>query len=233
VASDTEPGSPSPALLELGTRYAVAIADRVDLSPVQQRLDVAGGSGIYSITFAQRQPTLRATVFDLPPIVPFTQEIIARHGRQERVTPCPGNYFHDDFAGGNDLVLLSNTLQTDGVNICRMLLGKVFKVLAPGGQLVTHGIMPHLARVPPPEPALFRLQMLLSFPDGDAYPAEEICTWAAETGFIDLTVTRLPAPAFSSLITGRKPACGTCWTSQPAPNVEGSVGKDCPRGQRR
>jgi hypothetical protein len=193
-------------LYDMGKRNAIAIADRVDLAPVQQMLDVAGGSGIYSITFAQRQPTLRATVFDLPPIVAFTQEIIARHGMQERVTPCPGNYFLDDFAGGNDLILLSNALQTEGVNTCRMLLGKVFMALAPGGQLVIHGIMPNPDRVTPPQPALFQLQMLLSFPEGDAHPAEEICTWAAETGFSDLTVTRLPAPAFSSLVTGRKPS---------------------------
>jgi 3-hydroxy-5-methyl-1-naphthoate 3-O-methyltransferase len=193
-------------LYDMGKRNAVAIADRLDLAQVRQVLDVAGGSGIYSITFAQRQPTLRATVFDLPPIVPFTQEIIARHELQERVTPCPGNYFHDDFAGGNDLVLLSNSLQTEGVNTCRMLLGKVFKALEPGGQLVIHGVMPNPDRVTPPQPALFQLQMLLSFPEGDAYPAEEVCTWAAEVGFSDLRVTRLPAPAFTSLITGRRPA---------------------------
>ncbi|HSF31617.1 MAG TPA: methyltransferase dimerization domain-containing protein [Candidatus Tectomicrobia bacterium] len=193
-------------LYDLGKRNAVAIADRLDLTGVQQMLDVAGGSGIYSITFAQRQPGLRAVVFDLPPIVPFTQDIIARHGMQERVTPVPGNYFHDEFAGGNDLVLVSYVLQTEGVQNCRVLLGKVFKALAPGGQLVIHGIMPNPDRVTPPQPALFQLQMLLSFPEGDAHPAEEICTWAAEAGFVDLTATRLPAPAFTSLVTGRKPA---------------------------
>jgi 3-hydroxy-5-methyl-1-naphthoate 3-O-methyltransferase len=193
-------------LYDLGKHTAVAIADRVDLAPVQQMLDIAGGSGIYSITFAQRQPALRAVVFDLPPVVPFTQEVIARHGMQERVTVCPGNYFHDDFAGGNDLVLLSNTLQTEGVKTCRMLLDKVFKALMPGGQLVIHGMMPNPDRVEPPQPALFQLQMLLSFPEGDAHPAEEICSWAAGAGFVDLTVTRLPAPAFSSLVKGRKPS---------------------------
>jgi 3-hydroxy-5-methyl-1-naphthoate 3-O-methyltransferase len=192
-------------LYELGKHNAVAIADLVDLEDVQQMLDVAGGSGIYSITFAQRQPTLRAVVFDLPPIVPFTQEIIADHGMQERVTAHPGNYFVDEFAGGNDLVLLSNSLQTEGGTTCRMLLGKVFEALAPGGQLVIHGVMPNPDRVSPPQPALFPLQMLLSFPEGDAYPAEDICTWAAEAGFADLTVSRLAAPAFTSLIIGRKP----------------------------
>jgi hypothetical protein len=192
-------------LYELGKHAAVAIADRVDLGAVGQMFDVAGGSGIYSIIFAQRHPGLRASVFDLPPIVPFTQEIIARHGMQERVTVSPGNYVLDEFATGNDLILLSNSLQTEGVPTCRMLLGKVFKALTPGGQLVIHGVMPNPDRTTPPQPALFQLQMLLTFPEGDAHPAEDICAWAAEAGFIDLRVTRLAAPAFTSLILGRKP----------------------------
>ncbi len=193
-------------LYDLGRHNAVAIAERVDLTQVRQMLDVAGGSGIYSITFAQQQPTLRAVVFDLPSIVPLSQEIIARHGMQERVTVCAGNYFQDDFAGGNDLVLLSNSLQTEGITSCQMLLGKVFKALNPAGQLVIHGVMPNPDRVSPAHAALFQVQMFLSFPEGDAYPAEDICAWAAATGFVDLTVTRLPPPAFSSLIVGRKPA---------------------------
>ena len=73
----------------------------------------------------------------MPPIAPFTQEVIAQHGMQEYVMPPSGNYFHDDFAGGNHPVLLPNALQTEGVNTCRMRLGKVFTALAPAvGALV-------------------------------------------------------------------------------------------------
>jgi hypothetical protein len=69
----------------------------------QERLDVAGRSGIDSITFAQRQPTLRAVVFDVPLFVSFAQAIVARYGMQEGMTVCPGNFFHGDFAGGTIL----------------------------------------------------------------------------------------------------------------------------------
>jgi hypothetical protein len=169
-------------------------------------LDVAGGSGIYSITFAQRQAGLQATVFELPPIVPLTQEIIARHYMQERVSLRPGNYFQDDFGQGYDLALLSHNLQTEGPTTCQMILHKVFTALRPAGQLVIHGVMPNPDRVSPPQPALFQLQMLLSFPEGDAHPAEDICAWAAEAGFVELAVARLPPPAFTTVVTGRKPA---------------------------
>jgi hypothetical protein len=48
--------------------------------------------------------------------------------------------------------------------------------------------------------------MLLSFPKGDAHPAEAICDGAARIEFVDLVLTRLPPSAFSSLVIGRKPA---------------------------
>jgi hypothetical protein len=56
-------------------------------------------------------------VFELPSILSFTQEIIALHGMPERVTVRHGHYFQDDFAEGDDLVLLSNTLQTKGQDL--------------------------------------------------------------------------------------------------------------------
>lgn len=102
----------------------------MDLSGVQRVSDVAGASGIYSITLAQCQPMLSVVVLDLPASLHFAQEIIACHGMQELVSPQPGNYFHGGFADGYDLVLLSNIMQTEGVKTCQLLLGKVFKALS-------------------------------------------------------------------------------------------------------
>ncbi len=142
----------------------------------------------------------------LPPILAFTREIIPRHGMAERVSVRPGNYYRDEFGSSYDVLLFSNCLQTEGPQTGRMLLRKAFHALAPGGQLLIHGVMPDPDRVSPPQPALFQVQMFLAFPEGDAHPAEDICAWAQEVGFTELCVTPLPPPAFSSLITARKPA---------------------------
>jgi hypothetical protein len=75
-------------------------------------------------------------VYDLPPIVPFAQDSIADHGMQERVAVDPGNYCRDEFADGTDLVLLSSCQQAESGPTCRLPLGKVFKALVPGGQVV-------------------------------------------------------------------------------------------------
>ena len=141
MASQAEPHASSSAAREMAQAYRQSLIGWT--SPLSNTCSTLPGErGFTRSLFAQRQPMLRATVFDLPPLVPFTQEIIAHYDMQERVTPCPGNYFHDDFAGGNDLVLLSNTPQTEGVDTCRMLLGKVFK--ARGGWAIS-APWPHAA----------------------------------------------------------------------------------------
>jgi 3-hydroxy-5-methyl-1-naphthoate 3-O-methyltransferase len=192
------------ALYDTGKRSAEEIADNVDLSRARRMLDVAGGSGIYSIIFAQRQPGLKSTVFDLPATVTFTSEIIARHGMTDQVSVRPGNYLYDDFGGGYDLLLLSNVLSTQGPQVGRQLLHKAFKALAQGGQLIVHGSMPNADRVSPPDAALRQVLLFLMYPEGDAYPAEVICEWAKEAGFVDLDVTRFPPPSHRSLVTARK-----------------------------
>jgi hypothetical protein len=69
------------SLYDLGKRNAAAIAERVDLSHTRRMLDVAGGSAIYSIIFAQRQANLRATVFELPPLCRLPRKLL-------RATTC-------------------------------------------------------------------------------------------------------------------------------------------------
>jgi predicted nicotinamide N-methyase len=192
-------------LVDLGQQAARAMAEQIDLTPARQLLDVAGGSGIYAITFAQRYPALRAVVFDLPPVLAVTQEIIARHGMAERVSVHPGNYHDDELGRGYDVVLFSHVFQTQGPDTGRLLLRKAFRALVPGGQLLVHGAMPNPDRVSPPEPALTQVHMFLVYPDGDAHPAEDIGAWAAEAGFGELQVIRFPPPRWRTLITGRKP----------------------------
>jgi hypothetical protein len=51
----------------------------------------------------------------------------------------PGNYVRHNFADGYDLDSRPNAQQTAGVKSFQVLLGKAFKALTPGRQLVLHG----------------------------------------------------------------------------------------------
>ncbi len=192
-------------LFDLGKGLAQRISGLVDLNSCHTLLDVAGGSGVYSIIFCRQFPQLKATIYELPPILQRTRQIIAREGMAERISTREGNYFTDDFGSGWDAILLSNMLQTEGRQTCRMVLKKAFAALNPGGKLLVHGIMPDADRISPAQPVLFSVFMMLVFPEGEAYPAEEIIDWAHETGFVDGQKIVLPPPAFSSLVVAKKP----------------------------
>jgi hypothetical protein len=193
-------------LFELGKGLAQRISGLVDLNGCRSLLDVAGGSGVYSIILCRQFPHLKATVFDLPPILQRTRQIISREGMADRIDVREGNYFTDDFGAGIDAVLLSNMLQTEGRQTGRMVLQKAFAALNPGGMILIHGIMPNPDRVTPLQPVLFSLFMMLVFPEGEAYPAEEIIGWLQEIGFVEGRKLTLPPPAFTSLVIARKPA---------------------------
>jgi hypothetical protein len=181
-------------LFDMGKGLASRIASLVDLGGCQTLLDVAGGSGVYSILLCRQFPQLKSVVFDLPPILERTRKIIEREGMTERVSVREGNYFKDGFGSGLDAILLSN-----------MLLKKAFAALNPGGQILVHGIMPNADRIGPVQQSIFSVFMMLVFPEGEAYPGEEIIDWLHETGFVEGKKHLLPPPAFSSLVTARKP----------------------------
>jgi hypothetical protein len=193
-------------LFDLGKGLAQRIAGLVDLSNCRTLLDVAGGSGVYSIIFCRQFPQLQSTVFDLPPILARTRKIIEREGMTDRVAVREGNYFKDDFGSGLDAILLSNMLQTEGRQTCHMVLKKAFAALNPGGQIIVHGIMPNADRTGPVQQTIFSVFMMLVFPEGEAYPGEEIIDWLHETGFVEGKKHLLPPPAFSSLVVARKPS---------------------------
>ncbi|MCS6926773.1 MAG: methyltransferase [Candidatus Binatia bacterium] len=193
-------------LFEMGRGLAQRIATLVDLGACRTLLDVAGGSGVYAIILCRQFPQLTATVFDLPPVLQRTRQIIAREGMSDRITVREGNYLTDDFGTGFDALLLSNVLQTEGRQTCRMVLQKAFAALNPGGRILVHGIMPHADRVSPVQPVLFSVFMMLVFPEGEAYPAEEILDWLEEAGFRGGQKFALPPPAFTSLVVAHKPA---------------------------
>jgi len=87
---------------------ALGLAQAVDFAAVRRLLDVAGGSGCYSIALALRNPDLRCTVADLPFIAEDAQTYIQRYGCQDRVDTSGFNMFDDPWPRGYDAIFFSN-----------------------------------------------------------------------------------------------------------------------------
>jgi predicted O-methyltransferase YrrM len=182
-----------------------ALAEALDLTGRRQLFDAGGGPGTYSCFLARKYPELRCTVLDLPPVMPIAEETIASFGLRDRVVFRVGDYFRDDFGGGNDVVLLSAVVHSMPPRRAKQLLRKAYDSLVSGGLVVVHENLVASSKVSPTSAVLFALNMLVNTGDGRSYSGREIMAWMRETGFANAAVRRLLAPATSSLVTATKP----------------------------
>jgi len=82
----------------------------------RELLDLGGTHGLYAIAFADKNPKLRATLFDFPgvPALGNAEEHIEGYGMTGRVTIQEGDFMGGDIGSGYDAVFISHVyLQED------------------------------------------------------------------------------------------------------------------------
>ena len=167
----------------------------VGADDVRRMLDVGGGSGAYSIAFAQANPALRAEILDLADVAPIAQRHIDKAGVGGRVTVRAGDLRSDPLGTGYDLVFVSA--------ICHMLneeengglLRRCHAAVAPGGRIVIQDFILEPEKTAPRWGALFALNMLVGTKGGSSYSEPEYAAWLSAAGFHDIHRVRLPGPA--------------------------------------
>ena len=158
-------------------------------------LDVGGGSGAYSIAFAQANPQLRVEVFDQPAVLAIAQRHIRDAGLTNRITTRVGDLRADEFGAGYDLVLISAICHMLGEEENRGLLARAFRALAPGGHVVIQDFLLRADKTGPRAGALFSLNMLVNTRDGASYSEDEYTAWLSEAGFAQVRRVPMPGPA--------------------------------------
>ncbi|MBU4275138.1 MAG: methyltransferase domain-containing protein [Proteobacteria bacterium] len=194
------------AMRDIARQQATGTAARLGLASGQSLLDLAGGPGVYGLTFADETPGLSATVFDLPGAQPYFQEEAARHARGAEVRFIAGDYQKNDLGGPYDVVWLSQVLHGEGPEECRKLIAKAASVLKSGGALWVQEFVVDTENPKHPWPALFSLNMLVNTTDGQGYTAADICGFMRDARFIGCVFdgpTREGSPA--ALVRGFKP----------------------------
>lgn len=158
-------------------------------------LDVGGGSGAYSIVFAQKNPELQATVFDQPEVVEIAREIIAEHGMERRVKVRAGDAVIEDFGRGYDVVFFSQVLCGNEEEINRKLIRKAFEALK--GEPLQYG-----EEHPQKFSTFFALNMLL-LEGSRTFSLKEFQEWVINSGFKEFHCKEeIAGPA--SLMTAKK-----------------------------
>ncbi len=166
------------ALAGRARNVAPLVAQNLSLNDAHVLLDVGGGTGIYAIACLQKNPRLRAVVWDRPEVLKVAAEMAAAYGVAERVTLQPGDMF-DDPVPDADVVLLSNILHDWDVPECRALIGRCAAVLPSGGRLVIHDVFLNDALDGPLPIALYSAA-LFALTEGRAYSAGEYREWLRE-----------------------------------------------------
>jgi 3-hydroxy-5-methyl-1-naphthoate 3-O-methyltransferase len=179
---------------------ALGLAAAHSFSGVRRLLEVAAGSGCYSIALALRNPDLRCTVADLPPVAADAKTYIDRFGVQARVDTFSFNMFSEPWPTGYDAILMTNVLHDWEPRRRSDLAAASFAALPPGGKLFIHEILLNDAHDGPLAASLFSVMMLgtrgkqLSVPE-----MEELVTSA---GFARMEVR--PTYGYYSLVTAIK-----------------------------
>ncbi|HWP84794.1 MAG TPA: class I SAM-dependent methyltransferase [Terriglobia bacterium] len=167
-------------------------------------VDVACGSGVWSIPYAEANRTARVTAQDFPAMLKVTRQYLKRHGVLNQYDFLPGDLKSVDFGiSGYDVAILGNIVHSEGERSSRNLFGRLHRALVPGGRLVIVDMVPNDDRTGPPFPVFFALNMLVNTEQGDTFTLAEYRRWLKEAGFS--SVTDKDIGAHSPLIIATKP----------------------------
>jgi ubiquinone/menaquinone biosynthesis C-methylase UbiE len=185
------------------SRAAVSSLAEKDRKQIKKILDVAAGSGAWSLAFAQALPEARVTAVDFPEVTPITRQFAEKFGAAARYDFLEGDMQTLDFGRKlYDLAILGHIIHSEGERQGRELIRKCCEALRPGGLLLIAEYIPNDSRTEPAIPLMFGLNMLLHTEEGNVFTMREYRAWLKEAGF--RTVTTITAPAPSPLILARK-----------------------------
>ena len=185
---------------------AQKLADHLKVATAKDEMrviDLAAGSGIWGIAFAQKAPRLRVMAVDWAGMIPTTKRITEKFGVCDRFDFIEGDLLEAKFGNGYDVATLGHILHSEGEVRSQQLLKKTFRALKSGGTIAIAEWLVNDDRTKPLPSLMFSVQMLVNTEKGDTFSFNEIKTWLEDAGF--KKVRKLEAPGPSPLILATKP----------------------------
>lgn len=158
-----------------------------DLSGVEHFVDLGGGTGHLALAFLDRYPQAKATVFDLPQVIPLTKEIT-----KGRVACVAGDFFADPFPPA-DCYAVARILHDWSPPKIERLLRKIHESLPAGGRLLICEALIREDRSGPAHALLQSLNML-TCTEGQERTAAEYDALCRMAGFREVTARVTGAP---------------------------------------
>ncbi len=160
-------------------------------------LDVAAGSGVWSIPVAESCKHAAVDALDFPLVLDVTKKFAERHGVASQY-----NYLAGDWRGIElkpehyDVILVGHLLHSEGEKDSEELLHKLYPALKKGGKLIVAEFMPNDERTAPPVAVLFAINMYLQTTQGCVFSFSELKELLQKTNFQQ--IERLAMPMFGA-----------------------------------
>jgi len=161
------------AMQNVSEPVAAEVVDRLQPLKFRRVLDVGAGPGTWTIALLQAVPEARATLFDLPLVIPMARRRIAEAGLKGRVEFVGGDYYNDDLPDGVDLVWLGAVCHQNSRAQNRALFSRAYQSLDEGGAVIIRDIIMDASRTRPKAGALFAVNMLVNTEGGRTYTFDE------------------------------------------------------------
>lgn len=179
---------------------APVLAANYPLGDAGTLLDVAGGSGIYSIAWLQQHPALRAIVLDRPEVLKVAAEMARQFGVSDRLECLAGDMFAGELPDA-DVILLSNVLHDWDIPECENLVARCAAALPTGGRLLIHDVFLN-DRLDGPLPIALYSAALFTLTEGRAYSAAEYRQWLTAAGLTPGEI--VPTLVHCGVLPGKK-----------------------------
>ncbi|MHC4568943.1 MAG: methyltransferase [Planctomycetota bacterium] len=191
------------AMHNISAPMAAEVVDRLKPLKFTHLLDIGGASGTWTMALLDAAPEARATLFDLPDVVPMAQRRLSDAGLIDKVTLVAGDFYADNLPTGVDLAWLGAICHQNSRPQNRELFAKVHSALAGDGVLVIRDVVMDPSHINPERGALFAVNMLVATEAGSTYTFDEYSEDLRETGFVEVALVHRDE-FMNSLIRAKK-----------------------------
>jgi hypothetical protein len=179
----------------------LAIASNFPWDKYKTAADCGTAQGDLIVQIALKNPHIAGTGFDLPEVAPIFEEYVEANGLSSRVRFQPGSFFTDPLPK-TDVILMGHILHDWNLEEKRMLIGKAYDALPPGGALIAYDAIIDDDRKKNAFGLLMSLNMLIETPGGFDYSGADCTGWMRDAGFRETRVQHLVGP--DSMVIGIK-----------------------------
>lgn len=168
-------------------------------------LDVGGSHGLYSIYQCQKNPALKAEIFDLEAVRPYLWKNITHYHMLDQISLTVGDFMQHPWPTGYDLIFAFNIIHGLSEAENATLFHKAFEALNPKGKLIIFDQIKGLRGRSPLSravPAYMGLNLHIQT-GGRTYSAGELTTGLTQEGFSSVQIKKLRTPGLGLVIAGR------------------------------